>query len=418
MLSVEKILKLAILSVFVVFVFSCSNDDDSSNSNSQFGLNSFSECQNGFAGIYPCNGYDLMGHIPAEQLGGIGTEGNDSWGWTDPTTAKEYALIGTTVGSSFVDISNPTAPVLLGTLPTITLGVGQNSWRDVKVYDNHAFIISEVPNYGMQVFDLTRLRNVTNPPETFTADTHYTGFGSAHNIVINEDSGYAYIVGTDRNGTYSGGPLFINIQNPTNPIGEGGYGDGDYTHDAQVITYNGPDLDYIGREILIGSNENEIVIADVTNKTNPISISTISYNNVGFVHQGWFTEDMTYFILGDELDEVNFGNNTRSIVFDFSDLDNPSFKMEYFGSTTAIDHNGYIKGNTFYQANYTAGVRIIDISNIENNVMSEIGFFDTYPESNGANFNGAWNVYPYFSSGNIIISDINRGLFIIKKSMP
>lgn len=373
--------------------------------------NVLAPCENGFAGDYPCKDYDLVSHLPISTFDAA--EGNDSWGWTDPTNDKEYALIATDANVAFVDITTPNEPIYLGKLPTATVN---SSWRDVKVYNNHAFVVSEANNHGMQVFDLTRLRNVANPPETFTADHHFTGFGSAHNIVINETSGYAYIVGTSRSGTFKGGPLFINIQNPTAPVSEGGFGSGGYSHDAQVVTYNGPDTDYTGKEILIGSNENEIVIADVTDKANPKPISTISYPNVAYAHQGWFTEDSTYFILGDELDEMQTGINTRTLVFDFSDLDNPKQHMTHLGPTLAIDHNGYVKGNTFYQASYRAGVRIIDITNIEDKTMTEVGFFDTFPSSNSANFDGAWNVYPYFESGNIIISDINGGLFVIRKS--
>lgn len=374
-------------------------------------------CENGFAGIYPCKGYDLMSNIPLSTFGA--TAGNDSWGWTDPTNQKEYAIMATNTNTVFVDISNPVNPIYLGNLPSATIA---SPWRDVKVYNNHAFIVADNVNgedsHGMQVFDLKRLRNVTNPPETFTADTRFTGVGRAHNIVINETSGYAYVVGGNRNNTFSGGPEFINIQNPKSPIGAGGFSDGGYSHDAQVVTYNGPDLDYIGQEILIGSNENEIVIANVTNKTNPAIISTISYNNVGYTHQGWFTENMSHFILGDELDETRFGSNTRTLVFDFTDLDNPNLSSTYFGQTAAIDHNGYVKGNTYYLANYRAGMRVLDITNIaaSTNSMTEIGFFDTYPDNNNANFNGVWNVYPYFESGNIVISDIERGLFIVKKN--
>ena len=120
--------------------------------------------------------------------------------------------------------------------------------------------------------------------------------------------------------------------------------------------------------------------------------------------------------MGDELDERNRGVNTRTIIFDFTDLDNPLYHFDYLGQSAAIDHNGYVKGNLFFQANYTAGVRIIDISTIANKNISEIGFFDTYPENNATSFNGAWNVYPYLPSGNIIVSDINRGLFVIRKS--
>ena len=87
-----------------------------------------------------------------------------------------------------------------------------------------------------------------------------------------------------------------------------------------------------------------------------------------------------------------------------------------FGPNAAIDHNGYVKGNTYYQANYTAGLRMIDISDIAGRNLTEVGFFDTHPENNATSFNGAWSVYPYFASGNLIISDIERGLFIVRKS--
>ncbi|MFH4966754.1 choice-of-anchor B family protein [Gaetbulibacter sp. M240] len=368
-------------------------------------------CINGFADIYPCGGYDLMGRVPLSELNA--TSGNDCWGWTDPATGKEYALMGTDANTSFVDISIPDQPLVLGMLPTAT---ASSSWRDIKVYNNYAFIVSEANVHGMQVFDLTRLRDVSNPPENFIADFHFTGFGSAHNIVINETSGYAYPVGQNRSTTYAGGPLFINIQDPLNPLSEGGFGDGGYSHDAEVVTYNGPDSDYTGQEIFVGSNENEVVVINVTDKQNPTIISRITYNNVRYTHQGSFTEDMRYFIVGDELDEFRLGNPTKTIVLDFTDLDNPIFHFNYFGNAPAIDHNGYIKDNLFYLANYRAGVRIIDISQIDNKLFTEVGFFDTYPANDSAEFNGVWNVYPFFSSGNIILSDIEKGLFIIRKS--
>ncbi|WP_440120626.1 choice-of-anchor B family protein [Tenacibaculum sp. Ill] len=371
-------------------------------------------CENGMADGFPCNGYDLLLNIPVNTFNAA--EVNDSWGWTDPTSNKEYAIVGLDNGTAFVDITDTENPVYLGKLPTPTIS---SDWRDVKVYNNHAFIVADNnqgdTGHGMQVFDLTRLRNVTNPPNTFTADTHFTDFGKAHNIVINEDTGYAYPVGTDRTGTYKGGPLFINIQDPKNPVSEGGWGTDNYSHDAQVITYNGPDTDYTGKEILIGSNENEVVIVNITDKSNPVTISKISYANVGYTHQGWFTENQRYFILGDELDEQKFGNNTRTIIFDFSDLDNPKQHFTYNGPTKAIDHNLYVSGTTLYLANYTSGIRFIDISNIESKSITEVAYFDTHPENDNANFNGAWNVYPFFKSGKIVVSDINRGLFILKK---
>jgi len=366
-------------------------------------------CENGFAGQYPCNDFDLMSQIDLNTLSA--SSGNDSWGWTDPEDGKEYALMGLTNGTAFIDISSPTNPIYLGKLPTHT---DASQWRDIKVYGNYAFVVSEAPGHGMQVFDLTRLRNVNNAPATFTNDAHYDGFGRAHNIVINPEQPYAYAVGTS---TYNGGAHIVDISDPLNPDLAGGYSGSFYTHDAQVVTYNGPDLDYAGREIYLGSNEDEVVFVDVTDKSNPTLISDISYTNVSYTHQGWLTEDQRYFFLGDETDEINPGAiNTRTIIFDLEDLDNPVIHQEYFGPTDAIDHNGYIKGDIFYLSNYTAGIRIIDISGVGAEEINEVGFFDTYPESDGADFEGVWSNYPYFESGNIVVSDINRGFFLIRKS--
>ncbi|CAM1363537.1 Choice-of-anchor B domain-containing protein [Tenacibaculum sediminilitoris] len=388
------------------------NQEDSNNNGVGDACESINKkpCENGMANGFPCEGYDLLLNIPLSTFNA--TSGSDCWGWTDETTNKEYAIMCVNNGTAFIDITDTENPVYLGKLPSATIN---SDWWDVKTYKNHAFIVSEASSHGMQVFDLTKLRNVANAPTTFTADKHFTGFGSAHNMVINETSGYAYPVGTNRSGTYKGGPLFINIQDPKNPVSEGGWGTDNYSHDAQVVTYSGPDTDYTGNEILIGSNENEVVIVDITDKSNPTNISKISYSNVGYSHQGWFTEDQKYLILGDELDEQNFGNDTRTIVFDFSDLDNPKQHFIYTGPTAAIDHNGYVKENTFYLANYTAGVRFVNITNIENKNIIEAGYFDTHPENDNANFNGVWSVYPYLKSGKIIASDINRGLFILKK---
>ncbi|WP_430400447.1 choice-of-anchor B family protein [Flavobacterium sp.] len=376
-------------------------------------------CSGGFAGSYPCNKIDLYSQLPAIQLGGVvSTECNDIWGWTDPMNGKEYAIIGLTSHTAFVDISVPTAPVYLGKLPTASVS---SIWRDIKVYSNHAYIVSEASAHGMQVFDLTRLRGVVTP-QTFTADFHYTGFGRCHNIAIDEVNGYAYAIGTR---TYvpgssgisnGGGPHIINIQTPASPVFVNEYNAQGYSHDAQIVVYNGPDTDHLGKQIYIGSNENKVVVVDVTNKLAPVLISNFTYTNTAYTHQGWLTEDHKYFILGDEVDEQSFGFNTKTVIVDMTDLDAPVLKWNYNGQTPAIDHNGYTKGNDFYLANYRAGLRIMDISNLDSANMNEIGFFDTFPTSNSNQFNGAWSVYPYFASGSIIISDIERGLFVVKKN--
>ncbi len=364
-------------------------------------------CENNVAAGFPCAGFDLQDRITLSELNT--TFVNDSWGWTDSTTGIEYALVGLRNGTAFIDISNPTNTILLGILPTHTT---QSIWRDVKVYQDHAFIVSEAGGHGMQVFDLTRLRDVAGAPVTFTEDAHYDGFGSAHNIVINPESGYAYGVGTS---TFNGGPHFVDISDPLNPVAAGGYSLNNYSHDAQVVTYDGPDTDYTGREILIGSNEDLVAIVDITDKSNPIEISTITYPTIGYTHQGWFTEDKRYFLLGDETDEIGFGFNTRTIIFDFEDLDNPSLHFEYESDNPSTDHNGYVVGDLFYLASYRAGMRVIDISDIENQNIQEIGYFDTVPNSNNVGTSGLWNVYPFFESGNIVLSG-DGGFYLVKQN--
>jgi len=407
--------KLRLLTLSLLLIFACSKDDSPIN-NVPIGddddpQTGFTPCENGLAGDYPCDGYDLLGRISLSNL--AATSANDIWGWTDSTTNKEYALIGLNNGTAFVDITDTENLLYLGKLPTATTS---SSWRDIKVYKDHAFIGSEAGGHGMQVFDLTKLRSVGNPPATFAADSRYTGFGNSHNIVINEVTGFAYAVGTATDDAFNGGVHFVDIQDPKNPAEAGGYGDEGYTHDAQVISYNGPDIDYVGREIFIGANESRVVIVDVTDKENPSNITTIQYSNIGYTHQGWFTDDQRYFIVGDEIDEINFGFDSRMLVFDFLDLDNPVLHTTYSGATTAIDHNGYVKGDQYFLANYTAGIRILDITRIAEKTILEEGFFDTFPDDNNPTFDGVWSVYPYFASEKLIVSDINSGLFVIKKS--
>jgi choice-of-anchor B domain-containing protein len=355
---------------------------------------------------------DLMARVDFASMGGsnFGTEGSSCWGWTDPLNGKEYAIMGCSTHTAFVDITNPSAPVYKGKVNSTNNS--NSSWREMKVYNNYVFIVSEATGHGMQIFDLTRLRNVTTPV-TFTPDALYTGFGNCHTIAINEATGYAYCFGTS---TFSGGPHVVNIQDPENPVFVMGYNDEDYTHDGQVVTYNGPDTEHAGKEIFVGANESKVVIVDVTDKSNPQLLSTFFYANTSYTHQGWFTPDQKYWILGDEIDELDFGFNSRTIIIDFTDLDNPVFKADYFGPTEAIDHNGYTLNNEFYLANYSAGLRLINTSNIGSGILNEIAFFDTYPDNNAAVFNGAWSNYPYFASGSVIISDIDRGLFIVRKN--
>lgn len=370
-------------------------------------------CEDGMAGPYPCKDVDLASLIPLSEFGA--ESGNDIWGWTDPETGKEYALMGLNNGTGFVDVSKPSNPVYLGKLPTAT---EPSLWRDIKVYKNHAYIVSEAEGHGMQVFDLTRLRGTSEERE-WTADDVYDGFGNAHNVAINEETGFAYAVGSN---TCEGGLHMINIRIPDAPVFAGCYEDAGYTHDTEVVVYDGPDEEYQGREIAFSSNgnlpgTNTVEITDVTNKANPEQINSITYTGAGYAHQGWLTEDQRYFLFGDELDETALQHNTRTRIFDLEDLDMNASNLTpaiYDGPTKAIDHNMYLKDGLVHQANYTAGYRLLDGAGIPDGTLEEIAFFDVFPEDDDATFNGAWSNYPYFDSGTVIVSGIEQGLFVLR----
>ena len=381
-------------------------------------------CAGGEADSFGCGLVDLLAFLPNQEMEmNRGVRLSDVWGWTDPETGTEYGLIGHLEGTVFIDLSDPSIPKYLGTLPR-TEGSPGSTWRDIKVYKDHAFIVADgAREHGMQVFDLTQLREVSNPPVQFAETAHYDRIHSAHNIVINEDTGFAFAVGASAGGETCGGGLhMIDIREPQAPAFAGCFADETtgrrktgYSHDAQCVIYDGPDTEYTGREICIGSNETAISIADVTDKDNPVPVGTGSYPDAGYVHQGWLAEDHSYFYQNDELDEIaGKVDKTRTLVWDVRDLSDPIMVREFYGPTSATDHNLYVHGNLMYQTNNASGLRLIDVSTPDNPV--EIGYFDTTPYgTDEAGFNGTWSSYPYFKSGIIVVTSRREGVFILKK---
>lgn len=375
-------------------------------------------CSEGIAAGFACHDVNLLAFLPIQTLGGTpGEMVSDLWGWTDPITGRVYALVGRTAGAAFVDLTDPTSPVYVGVLPANPSGA-----RDIKVYQDHLFLTGDrAGDHGMLVFNLTRLRDVHDQPVTFEPDARYDRIASAHNLIIDTESGFAYTVGNREGGETCGGGLhMVDIRDPVNPRFAGCYTDTEgliwpgRTHDAQCVVYRGPDRDYQERQICFASNETALRIVDVTDKERPTPLAAATYPGLSYVHQGWLTEDQRFFYLDDELDElVGVAKRTRTLVWDVTDLDDPVLVAEYFGPNGATDHNLYIKGNRMYQANYQAGLRVVDIGAPEHPV--EVGFFDTTPyEGDPPGFNGAWTAFPFFENGMVIVSSMYEGLFVLR----
>lgn len=380
---------------------------------------SITECQNGQASGYPCSNIDLLSHLPLSQLGNP-SNANDIWGWVDPINEDPYAILGLDTGTAFIRITDPENPTVIGYLPTHS---SASLWRDIKVYQNHAFIGSEAASHGMQVFDLNQLRNYNGEsPQTFSETAHYGLFGNSHNIVINEETGFAYAVGAN---DCSGGLHMINIQNPSNPTYAGCYNEDGYTHDTQCVIYNGVDSNYQGQEVCFSSNEDSVTITNVTNKSNPQTISINGYDGAQYSHQAWLTEDHRYLLSNDELDEYYDGVTTRTYIWELNSLDNPTLLGYHDHGSSNIDHNLYVKDNFVYQSHYTAGLRIHDLSDIANAELTEVAFFDIHPENNGTTFDGTWSNYPFFDNNIVIVSGIgdggnveSGGLFVLQFNEP
>ena len=413
-------------------------------------------CENNLAAdLYPCSNLSLYAHLTPIDLGG--QQVNDIWGWFDIETSKEYALVGLTDGVSFVDVTNPNQPIVVGKLiesdlpskynsfnlndfPACNLGLGSSTtakmvtqgsaWRDMKVFDDHMFVVSDAQIHGVQVFDLTRLRTFEDQFLSFKEDALYTKLGNAHNIAINEATGFGYAVGVTQADTCGSrnktGLHIIDLNKPKNPTFAGCYSDPatevnslysagiGYIHDTQCILYNGPDGQYKDKELCFSSAEGAVVITDVDDKNNPQTLSTTSHPDMGYSHQGWLTEDHRYFLMNDELDELNLGRNTKTYIWDVSNVNEPTFLGYHTHNTNSIDHNLFVRDNYLIQSNYSSGLRVFDLLDVDKARLNEVAYFDSEPSHNDANWNGSWGNYPYLPSGILLISDIRNGLFIVR----
>ena len=394
-------------------------------------------CTNGFVLAFPCKNVDLAAWLDTTVLGGAGT-GSDIWGWTDPSTKKEYAILNHAEATAFVDVTNPDVPVVQGTLPAPFPGA---VWRESKVYNNHVYIVQDVIGAGLQIFDLTRLRTAV-PGVVFTADAVYrgptsgrgSGIDTVHTITINEKTGFAYLNGSDPS-QCSAGPVMLDLKpNPKVPVFVGCFSSDGYTHDAQCVVYDvGPDTAHRGKEICALYNEDTLTIVDVTDKSAPVQLSRTHYDGSiartnAYTHQGWFTEDQVYILMDDEYDETrgNNGGVTTTYLWNAADLDAPALITEYRHKDEAgnpkrcIDHNQYVKGKFVYQSNYACGLRIHDVSQVAEGKLNEVAYFDTVPDtdftpaSSGGDLQGDWSNYPYFASGNVVVNNIRSGLFVLK----
>lgn len=350
----------------------------------------------------------LLSWLPLADLSAGATSGNDCWGYSSPA-GREYAIIGVSNGTAFVEVTDPGAASL------VAFRTGPTSlWRDIKVYGDNAYAVSEGGS-GIQVFDMS---NIDSGVVTLVNTIASGGCTTAtHNVAIDTTSGFLYRCGGSS--SPCPGPQGLVIYNlATNPDSPAfvSQWNSRYVHDCQVVVSTRPG--FVGQQLAFcaaddgsGGGTANLQILNVTNKASITTVATASYTSNAFSHQVWLSPDQQYAYLNDELDESSFGFSTRTRVFNVSNPAAPSFVGFFTSGSSSIDHNLYVTTDKIYEANYRSGIRVFDRSGSPT-APSVFGYFDTWIEDDEPEFNGLWSDYPFFPSGTVIGSDLEKGLFV------
>lgn len=309
---------------------------------------------------------------------------NDIWGYVDPT-GNEYALLCVRNGTSIISLIDPANPVEISFIPAT-----QSIWRDVKVHDEYAYVVSDGASDGLQIIDLTQLPTAATLAKQTTAF-----FERAHNILI--EDGFAYAVGTEN----GGGMHILDLSDPINPTETAYYTASGFVHDIYV---------WDDTAVVCAGSSRDYHLVDVTNKSNPQFINASTPLPNIYAHSGWMTEDKRYFYATDEFNERDL------MVWDLKDRSTWNLVVPTWETNSgATIHNLFIRGNYAHISYYEDGYIVLDISNPESPVLA--GEYDTSPVNQGT-FNGAWGVYPYLLSGLTIVSDTETGLYVLKFDYP
>lgn len=384
-------------------------------------------CAQGFAGAFPCRNVDLLAQV---QLGDLSTRPgsmSNLWGFVDLDDNREYAIVGVSNATAVIDVTDPVNPHEVGSVPA-----NNSLWREVKVYQlfdqalgrhrAYAYITTEAAQSGLQIIDLSNLPTSVQLVNTLrdfqTSHTlHISNVDYATNAPRSGREAFLYIAGSN---LASGAFRIYSLRDPVTPqlVTAPPPGTG-YMHDSSTLYLTDNRTTQCAQahnpcQVLVDFNESTVDLWDVSDKAQPAMLSSTGYPQARYTHSGWPTEDQQFILFHDELDELRNGDLTHIYTLDIGDLRTPRVLIGYQGPDTTTDHNGYVKGNRYYVAHYRRGLEVYDITNPVS--LREVGNLDTFlaPPDNVAGTDGAWGVYPYLPSGNILISDIDNGLFVLR----
>jgi len=311
------------------------------------------------------------------------------WGYVAPN-GREYAILGAGTGTAFVEITDTMNIVERDYQTGVTSG-----WREMKTYSHYCYVVTDVSgSLGLQIIDLQYLPDSVRFVRYFT----FSGFTRGH--TISQSGPYLYINGG--NASSNGGVRILDLtSNPELPVVRGAWTTY-YVHDCRVVNdtiwaaniYNPPGT---------------ISVINAVNKDAPTLVTAWVNNPQPGPHNCALTTDRRYCLVTDEI-----GGTPRLLkIWNVENLGNITFTAQWqpTGITTSIIHNVEVYGNYAVIAHYTAGVRVVNISNPA--LPQEVAWYDTYPSSNTNSYAGCWGVY-MFPSGKIIASDMQTGLYVLR----
>ena len=355
-----------------------------------------------YAQTYPSLNINLLAHLDPEKdaTGNDGRKYSGCWGWVQPSTQKEYALVGTSNHTYFIDVSNPSAPVIRDSVKGKHPGC---TWREIKTYQNYCYIVSDdaTPN----TFQIVDMQYLPDSVHVVYEGTSY--FERCHTLFVDKDK------------LYCGGPTLLGGSNsenmhvyslatPSVPVLVR-----KLFQDVPSITYV-HDM-YVRNDTVYAScGPQGIQIIHLTaSNTFSLLASYTGYQYNGYNHSSWLTENRKTMVFADE---VPAGLPAKSI--DVSNLNNIVSLDVFKSHTGATAHNPYIIGNNWcWMSTYQDGLYLYDISNPS--IISVYGFFDTSPlygvndNFSTSAYRGNWGAYPFLPSKIVIALDMQNGIFIL-----
>lgn len=317
--------------------------------------------------------------------------GNDIWGYVSDE-GIEYALVGTQENVRIYNLSNPSAPLLVG-----IVNGSFSVWRDIKTWDSHVYITTGEANDGLLIIDMSRAPIIDH--KYWKPEINNEALDYCHNLYIDEN-GFMYLAGCNPIGANKAIIFDLN-RDKWNPelVGVHGGPELEYAHDLMV-----QDNIMYSSEIRKGS----VVLYDVTDKADILYLGEAA-TSFETTHNAWVSRNDKYLYTTDER------RNGFVDSYDISDLTNikrlDQFQPLATRNRDVVPHNTHFKDNYLITSWYTDGVVVIDAAHPDN--LIKVGSFDTWDGPHGG-FNGCWGAYPYLPSGLILANDKNDGLFILK----